>query len=670
MTKYQIPETLLPFVNTEIAEIEVDGRLHLVSSTWGGRNFGRIYLFDPDTGRSIWRRLPDAVGRTGGAYMLRTGPDGRLYIGCGEGSLVVYDPEADRFEVLIRGQMSGITWGGCVTNSLVVWSASPGDACVYDWRQRRLLKTFRPLDSEQPPARYGHNVLECPDGKVLLGMNVPQARLVLLDLVTLTSKSCTPEVLKGRTSTGSLTFLDAGRLALLSNNELLILGYPSLELNRRISPPAGRQLGRICLVGGVIYGLSWPDGDLYHLNHAEGSNWEFLREHFVGEESAILHVLADRYVCALTPFGRYLRYDTRGGEVFESELDSTGPMDTHAICVVPQIRRVFGAPYINQRFWDIDLETGRGRDLGRAAPGGGEICCMVWDQATARLVMASYTTCTLTTFDPKAPVSWPDNPRVLGRVGHEQMRPIGLVHDGRFVWLVSSAKYGLLGGALSRIDPQKGEIRVWRNIVPNQMPVSLVADSAGRRIYFATDVHGDCDSVPPTEQTAQLVVFDMDSLTIDRQQTVSDQAETLRLLAMFPTGRILGLAIGSDPTDRTLFTWEPTAGTIEHLGPVPAEGGLSSLGRPGGPESRGQTVAAPDGRVYAAVGDQICKVELDGSGVSFQPIVRTGEVMGEFMQVADGRLYAVVHNELWAIPLEWGTLPNLRGRVLSLMDTL
>jgi hypothetical protein len=113
--------------------------------------------------------------------MLRPAYDGLLYLGCGEGSLVAYDPRADRFEVLVSGELDGITWGGCVTDSLAVWSVSPGDACVYDWRERKLLKTFRTLDSSESPSHYAHNVLECPDGKILFGLNVPQARLVLLD---------------------------------------------------------------------------------------------------------------------------------------------------------------------------------------------------------------------------------------------------------------------------------------------------------------------------------------------------------------------------------------------------------------------------------------------------------------------------------------------------------
>ncbi len=644
MRKYQIPDTPLPFVNMEIAEIDVNGRTHLVSSIWGGRNGGRIYIFDPDTGKSFYRRLPEGIG---GAYMLRTGPDGLLYLGCGEGSLVSYDPRADCFEVLVGGELHGITWGGCVTDSLVVWSANPGDACVYDRQKRKLLKVFKPLDSEQPPSRYAHNVLECPDGKILLGLNVPQARLILLDPETLKAQSNTPPALEGESYTQWLAFLDTEHLIVQHGNKLLVLHYPSLELVRRIAPPADVESGHhiqrraCCLLGGAIYGLFWPGGGLYRIDPGlDGSGWELVREQFVGDSTAVLHDLSDRYVCALDTGGRYLRYDTQSGDVFDGEIDSTGPMGTHAMCVVPQIGRAFGGPFINQRFWELGLATGEGRDLGRAAPGGGQICGMVWDDATARLIMASYTTCTITAFDPNAPACWPNNPCILATVGHEQMRPKSMVHDGRFIWLTSSAEYGRLGGALSRIDPQTGEIRVWRNIVPNQTPNSLVVNPAAKRIYFSTEVYADCDSVPPTEQTAQLVAFDTDSLTIDRQQAVRDDVKALRLLAMLPSGEVLG-RVGSacKVTTETLLRWDPASGKIEYLNGTIEEDLIGM-------------VVGDDGQAYASFGKDICKFTLDSGQVSFEPIERTGEAQGEFLQVHGDKLYFIVHNELWVMPLE------------------
>lgn len=635
MRRYSIPPTRLPFVNTEIAEIKVAGQVRLVSSIWGGKNGGRIYIFDPNTGKSVCRYLPDGIP---GAYMLQTGPDGRLYLGCGNGSLAVYDPKADRFKVLVSGKMRGITWGGCVTDSLVVFSANPGHACVYNWRKRKLLRVFKPLDSAKPTALYAHSVLECPDGKILLGVNAPQARFILLDPVTLKAESHTPAVLRGQTWTRCLTFLDTGRLALSCNNEILVLRYPSFELSRRIAAPAGRGLGRFCLLRRHIYAIG-SGGDLYRINPGGAkSKWELVSKRFIDDGfGAILHALSDRYVCAITSAGRFMRYDTRSRKVFRRNLNSTGRMETQAMCVVPQIGKAFGAPYINQRFWEMDLTTGRGRDLGRAAPGGGQINCMVWDEATERLLMGSYTTCTVTAFDPKASVSWPDNPRVLAKVGHEQMRPKSMVHDGRDVWMTSSAKYGRLGGALSRINPRTGKIRVWRNIVHNQTPGRLVINPAARQVYFATGIQADGGSAPPTERTAQLVAFNIDTLKIDRRQTVREGADMLCLMTVLPSGKVLGI----DEGPWTLFIWDPATGSIENLGKAPDV-------------CPGYVTVGPDGKIYASVGSSIGTLTLTDKPVSFKPLRTLKEGICRFPQIHGNMLYYVTvpGNKLCAIPLK------------------
>ncbi|MDY7011732.1 MAG: hypothetical protein SVV80_13425 [Planctomycetota bacterium] len=647
MRKYQIPDTRLPFINGEIAEIQMDGQPRLVSSVRSADDDGRIYIFDPQTGESIYRRMPDGIC---GAYMLRTAADGCLYLGCGEGSLVVYDPRADRFEVPVSGEINGITWGGCVTDSLVVWSADMGETCVYNWRKRKLLKVFRPLDTGAPASRYAHNAIECPDGKILVGMNVPQAKLILIDPKTLEATHHTPEALVGKNYTHWLAFQDAGRLAVISDGELFVFRYPSFEIERRVSPLAGIESNgdtikqTCCMLGGNIYSLIWPGGGLYRIETSAGRwIWEPVKEHLAGDDLAIIYALGDRYICAVTLFGRYLRYDTQTDEVLDCQLDSSGPTNTQTMCVVPQAGRIFGAPFINQRFWSIDLETGSGRDLGRASSGEGQVNCMVWDQATERLIMASYTTCTITAFDPAKPASWPDNPRILAKVGREQMRPKSMVHDGRFIWLTSSAEYGRLGGALSRLDPATGDIRVWRNIVPNQTPNGLLINPAEHKTYFATEVYADGDSKPATERTAQLVSFDTEKLTIDHQQKVRDGTRVVHLLAILPSGKILGLEGKGEFTwhlqTGTLFLWNPSNDSIEYLNEIT--------------EKLFNVVVGPDGKIYAFFGKNVCTLTLEGSQVLFEPIEKSIDWIGhKSLQISDGKLYYVIRNEVHTLPLQ------------------
>ncbi len=193
---YKVPETRLPFVNGEVSEIEFEGRPHLVSAVWGDRHAGgRIYFWDPLSGKHAMRPLPQG---SPGAYMVRPGPDGKLYLGDGKGDLHRYDPKTDAMETLVSGKLKSITWGGCVTDRYAVWTADPGEAVVYDWREGKVVKVIAPVDSSAVHAHYGHNVIAAPGGKqVLLMMDTPQARICVLDLETMQVQSRTPEAIVG-----------------------------------------------------------------------------------------------------------------------------------------------------------------------------------------------------------------------------------------------------------------------------------------------------------------------------------------------------------------------------------------------------------------------------------------------------------------------------------------
>ncbi|HWB54733.1 MAG TPA: hypothetical protein VG722_11090, partial [Tepidisphaeraceae bacterium] len=159
--KYQTPLTRLPFVNGQIAQIKIHDAVWLVSATWGGESGGRLYFWNPQTHQHFMREMPQGVP---GAFFLQTGIDNRLYIGDGHGDLHRYDPKEDGIHTLVKGVMHNITWGGCVTDRYVVWSAT-NEAAVYDWRNEKFIKKFSPVDQEKPHAQYGHNVIEAPDGK-------------------------------------------------------------------------------------------------------------------------------------------------------------------------------------------------------------------------------------------------------------------------------------------------------------------------------------------------------------------------------------------------------------------------------------------------------------------------------------------------------------------------
>ena len=613
--RYDIPHSRLPFINAEVEQVVFEGADHLVSSVWGGSTGGRIYFWNPDTGSRGMRKLPEGIP---GAYMLRAAADGCLYLGCGNGDLIRYDPVADRFEILVTGELKSITWGGCVTDRYAIWEASPGDVGVYDWRESRLVKVFRPIDTEYPTALYSHNVVEAPDGRVLLAIDVPQARFVLLNLETMTAESHTPDNIRGAGSTSDALFWDNGTLAAFVRGELHFMAYPGFELMQRIAWTGQGSLGgKACVVDGRLYAYGAADDALYVLDR-EAEEWEVAAPGWSDGGPATLHPWGDANVCGVTLSGLALRYDTRTGRTDRIDLESTGPMAAYALCPVPDRKIIVGAPFINQRFWVVDMETGDGEDCGRAAPGGGQINQIIWEPLTRRVLQSSYTTSSVTSFDPEALPDWPNNPRVLASAQQEgQMRPTGLVHDGRYVWMATSPEYGHLGGALSRIDPVTGEIRIWRHLVQDQKVNSVQIDSNRRRVFCGTEIYADANSAPPTQTTGRLLAFDMDSLTIDRTQAIHDGEGAARVLVVIASGEVLASQRGR------FYIWNAREGDLRDLGPAP-------------PGCREVIRDEADDRLWTSARDRVGQLQVHDEHVEFVPLL---DGKGEHLRIVDRTLY-------------------------------
>jgi hypothetical protein len=566
--RYPVPETRMPFVNAEIAQVDVQGTPHLVSSVWGGHDNGRLYFWNPETGAHFMRRLPSPIP---GAYMLKTGADGGLYLGCGNGDLVRYDGSRDTFETLVTGHMRGITWGGAVTARHVLWNAFHGDCngsvAVYDLLERRVVKTFAPLDNHQPHSLYGHHTSVTPDGKILWRFQVPAARLIIIDPATMTSHGIERPWLDSA-GASSTVFVDADRLLVFTSTGCYLVRYPEFEIITRISMPpacdANAHSNPVRARSGV-YITDNRNLDLWRIDTASLACTAVASAWTQGEP-VIQGVWQNRDICAVTRSGNTVRFEPGTGQVSTLDLEATGILPAHAFCAVPERGRIAGAPFINQRFWTMDLNSGAGGDLGRAAPGAGQINQIVWDGQTERFMMSSYTTTTVTAYDPDKPAHWPENPVVLASAAdHGQMRPMALAHDGRYLWMGTNPKYGTLGGALCRIDPINGAIQVWRNLIPDQGVHYIVPDPARRRLFLATCIDGDCGSALPSATTAVLAAFDMDRLCLIATLPAVPDAGSIRLLAVLPDGRALFCK------DSLIMAWDPDGNRTDPWGESPEQ---------------------------------------------------------------------------------------------------
>ena len=118
---------------------------------------------------------------------------------------------------------------------------------------------------------------------------------------------------------------------------------------------------------------------------------------------------------------------------------------------------------------------------------GGEVYGMRF--AGGKLFMSSYAGGDHVVYDPSK--SWDQinnvNPKTLDAVAPEFIRPTGrsvIGPDGAF-WTGWSAKYGIYGGCLSRVETKVLAVESWKNLVPEQQIAWLAADDS--YIYFTTN---------------------------------------------------------------------------------------------------------------------------------------------------------------------------------------
>lgn len=615
-SRFSIPDTRLPFVNTEITQTRFQGGDALVTSIWGGTAGGAIFFWRPEQGYLGKRILPNEIP---GAYMLKQGPDGNLYLGCGNGDLIRYRPENDTFDVLVTGELAGITWGGCITGQFAVWASNPGWVGVYDWKHESLVRVFRPFDPDEPPTRCGHSVAEAPDGRILVGMNIPGSRFLRLDLERMEVKTFTPEYPGRLAHHYDIHFLNDWEFVSTSGTSLVHYEYPSFKLLHEVAvaEETKRLRTAFCPATQSVLVNSFELNNLYEYSPETGE-LRLLEREWAGECFGSHGIWQGDTFCGVTIGGEAHHYSTRTGQTSSFPLDATGLLPAHALCVVPEVNTILGAPFINQRFWSIDLESGLGKDRGRAAPGGGQINQIVWDPVTRRFILSSYTTCSLTAYDPSREGSWPENPVLLATAGdHGQMRPMDLVHDGQYLWMATSPNYGTLGGALCRVDPSSGNIDTWRHIVKDQKVNSLLVDPARDRIYFATEIFGDCASAPPLAETSRLVSFCRKTLEILRSDVLEDRLPEVRVHGLLEDQSVLVEGRGQ------LWAWNPEDGRLTVLGEAP-------------PEILATVSWEPESGMFMAAAGKILRLTRQGDLLALEMVL---EEEGHFLQRVEGKLW-------------------------------
>ena len=588
---HPIPKTQLTFVNVALVPARTrSGETRYLCATWDGA----FYVFDR-AGREHVVPLPEGTNGTysfapdvepGFAWVLFTG-----------GKIARVDVDTGEIVFLEDVPLKVINWGATMTaDGLFVAAATPGDVMVYDTRRREVKHMITPISSVN---HYGKYLQAAPDGGVIVPIIVPGGELIRLDPQTgeFTSADVTEHVTGRNFLPPSVTLLSDGRYALPRPDSVALFSYPGFEWLGTLAYPDdnGDWQSFRNEADGRLFAYRAEEEPLYVLG--EEGRWEVYLKRFPlsrgrSRLGAMFAALPENHLLWLSLFGELVEYDPDGTPRLVAELDNYGEQRISALAPSDG-DRVFTTTFINASFQEMDLNTGQGRNVRPCQKHGGQASEALWFQG--KFWLGCYGGAEITVYEPDAGGEWPENPRPFVDIGHEQMRPVGLCADERYLWCATHAQYGKYGGALARIDPATGACKVWRNLLPDHNPTGMVLDLPRRRIYGGTSVWPDCGSAPAAEGPAGVYAFDTEAEAVVWTARPVEDAEAVEVLCIHRD-----LVIAATGNQVILLRAEDGALAGSHVADPP-------LGR------RTNTLfVGGDGELYLASAEGLFRYDLEG----------------------------------------------------------
>ncbi len=170
---------------------------------------------------------------------------------------------------------------------------------------------------------------------------------------------------------------------------------------------------------------------------------------------------------------------------------------------------LYGSGIFPANSFGLNLKTLESTDFGMGSRGG----VQNYDLAATPygILMASYVGSYFDLLDPAKPIKPGVNPKPIGDLRkEEQERPIRLtkIGDGKILYVGTIPAKNTHGGVIARIDLEKGEIKSWRNVIPDQSIMDLVeVPDGGGLLFGGSCVDGGTGSEPKAKEAA-MFLFD------------------------------------------------------------------------------------------------------------------------------------------------------------------
>lgn len=243
-------------------------------------------------------------------------------------------------------------------------------------------------------------------------------------------------------------------------------------------------------------------------------------------------------IVSLNIYGEFRRHDLESGR-----LELFRRLPTDAVNFAEHILRLdrgrlIGSYFITQRFWQIDLKTGKGEDLGRAAPGGGQVQNF-W-KIGQKVYFTSYTTGSLLEYDPSQASRFPENPCVVAEPPHS-MRPVAFADDGRNLYYACNAPGSQLGGCVTRYDTRTGLAIHRVSPIPDQAVWSMWLDRRRGELLAHTSFRSDANACPPTSEITWHLRLRAEDLSVVEKIPLPPTNHASGILGPLDDKRLLGI---------------------------------------------------------------------------------------------------------------------------------
>ncbi|MDX1357805.1 MAG: hypothetical protein R3232_03130 [Clostridia bacterium] len=547
--KVAIPATRNPFVNAQLTPAGVDpvtgeerywrsalnyidGCMGILTTESGGY---RKYEFNPNKGETLFygaayagndimwlSSFLDSITKlnlsTGEAETYPTGLPHSL-----SASGFVYDYETGK-----------IFWGSYCQDDMKRKGVS------FDSKTKEVITVFHDIPLKNNQFRYGFRNL---DGTYTIIVCVPEIELLLWDPVCDTVEV----ILESFEMDPNLRIIDYTISVQRDDGAIYLPArgwFDPLERRFTDDPLPSKEASWFDIDSDYAYGsrtMALGNACLYRWNLATG-DVDFLNE-IPDAVSHSFRITGNKKIICINLYGFFYRIDARTGAIEASvKFDSDGIGHIDCIHRIDD-ERLLCTPFITQRFYEINLRTGKSNDLGRATGGRGEVL-----QVSAmddKVYMASYTKGQLVEYDPSQPAHFPENPRIVLTPSGKAMRPVAMCKNNDTIFYSCSHEYGYLGSTMVRYTPSEGKSLVVENPIKNHMIRSLFYDSGLDKLIAATTYHADCRSCVPVDGFFILAIIDPITMKPERLLKVCAEQEYFHIFGRLTDGCYLCGASGA-----------------------------------------------------------------------------------------------------------------------------